>query len=81
MLNKAEYKQVFAKIRKLQAASPSWNATVYNCNAFVGEIARSMGYKAPSKCPGRRILCHPTGGQGHSEAARGSAEGRRGRAF
>jgi hypothetical protein len=49
MLSEPEYRQVVAKIRKLQATSPSWNATFYNCNAFVGEIARSMGYKAPSK--------------------------------
>ena len=49
MLTEAEYNGVVAKIRKLQAASPAWNATFYNCNAFVGDIARSMGYKAPPK--------------------------------
>ncbi len=49
MLNEAEYKEVVANIRKLQARSPAWNATFYNCNAFVGDIAHSMGYKAPSK--------------------------------
>jgi hypothetical protein len=49
MLTEAEYKEVVANIRKLQASSPVWNATFYNCNAFVGDIARSMGYKVPSK--------------------------------
>jgi hypothetical protein len=49
MLTEAEYKEVVANIRKLQARSPAWNATLYNCNAFVGDIARSMGYKVPSK--------------------------------
>lgn len=49
MLNENEYQKVVSKIRKLQASSPAWNATFYNCNAFVGDIARSMGYKTPSK--------------------------------
>ncbi|MBB3233661.1 hypothetical protein [Phyllobacterium endophyticum] len=47
MLNETEYRTVVAYIRKLQARSRFWQATVYNCNAFVGEIARSMGYKTP----------------------------------
>ncbi len=47
MLSEPEYRKVVAYIRKLQARSRLWQATVYNCNAFVGEIAGSMGYKAP----------------------------------
>lgn len=47
MLTEAEYKKVVAYIRKLQASSPVWHAALYNCNAFVGDIARSMGYKTP----------------------------------
>jgi hypothetical protein len=46
-LNEAEYNKVVAYIRKLQARSRFWQATMYNCNAFVGDIARSMGYKTP----------------------------------
>ncbi|MBB3453462.1 hypothetical protein FHT86_001718 [Rhizobium sp. BK313] len=46
-LNEQEYKKVVAYIRKLQASSRFWQATVSNCNAFVGKIARSMGYKTP----------------------------------
>jgi hypothetical protein len=47
MLSEAEYRKVVADIRKLQANSPVWHAALYNCNAFVGDIARSMGYKVP----------------------------------
>jgi hypothetical protein len=46
-LSETEYNKVVAYIRKLQAKSRFWQATVYNCNAFVGDIARSMGYKTP----------------------------------
>lgn len=47
MLSEAGYKEVVADIRELQASSPVWHAALYNCNAFVGEIAESMGYEAP----------------------------------
>nr|WP_072378186.1 hypothetical protein [Rhizobium tibeticum] len=46
-LNEQEYREVVAYIRKLQASTHFWQATVSNCNAFVGKIARSMGYKTP----------------------------------
>lgn len=48
MLSEAEYKKVVAFIRELQAKSPVWQAALYNCNAFVADIARFMGYKAPA---------------------------------
>ncbi|MEI2300943.1 hypothetical protein [Ensifer sp. MJa1] len=47
MLSEAEYREVVAKIRKLKAEAKFWQASVYNCNAFVADIARSMGYKTP----------------------------------
>lgn len=47
MLSEAEYREVVADIRKLQASSPVWHAALYNCNAFVGNIAASMGYRTP----------------------------------
>lgn len=47
MLSEAEYRKVVAKIRKLQASSPMWHAVLYNCNAFVADIAQFMGYKTP----------------------------------
>jgi hypothetical protein len=48
MLDEGEYSRVVAYIRKLKASSPVWQASIYNCNAFTGDIARSMGYKIPS---------------------------------
>lgn len=47
ILSEAQYKEVVAYIRKLQANSPVWHASLYNCNAFVGKIAGFMGYRAP----------------------------------
>ncbi|WP_274425635.1 hypothetical protein [Chelativorans sp. YIM 93263] len=46
-LDKDEYQKVVADIRELQNSSRTWHAALYNCNAFVAEIARSMGYKTP----------------------------------
>ncbi|MBZ9655972.1 hypothetical protein [Phyllobacterium lublinensis] len=47
-LNQSQYNKVVAYIRKLKASSPVWHAVLYNCNAFVGDIAKSMGYKVPN---------------------------------
>jgi hypothetical protein len=47
LLTEAEYRKTVASIRKLQASSPLWHASLYNCNAFVGDIASSMGYRTP----------------------------------
>lgn len=47
LLSEAEYRDVVAFIRKQQAVSKTWEATVNNCNAWTGEIARHMGYKTP----------------------------------
>lgn len=49
MLTKPEYDDAVAKIRKLQARAGLWQASVYNCNAFTGDIARAMGFKVPSR--------------------------------
>jgi hypothetical protein len=42
-----EYKKVVAYVKKLQSSSPVWHAVLYNCNAFVGDIARYMGMDTP----------------------------------
>lgn len=42
-MGEAEYGKVVAKIRQMQASTPLWSATLYNCNSFVGDIARFMG--------------------------------------
>lgn len=46
-MNKQRYDEMMAQIRELQANSPAWHAVFYNCNAFVGDIARRIGLKAP----------------------------------
>jgi hypothetical protein len=47
VMNEAEYKKVVGYIKGLQAKSPVWHAVLYNCNAFVGDIARFMGMETP----------------------------------
>lgn len=46
-MNKQRYDELMVQIRQLQAASPAWHAVFYNCNAFVGDIAKLMGLKTP----------------------------------
>ena len=48
LLTEEEYAQVSANIRHLQKNSPLWHAVLYNCNAWVGDVAKSMGLKVPS---------------------------------
>jgi len=48
VLNEAEYKKVTTFIKQLQDKSPVWHAVLYNCNAFVGDIARFMGFETPT---------------------------------
>jgi hypothetical protein len=47
LLSADEYKKVVGYIKGLQAKSPVWHAVLYNCNAFVGDIAKFMGMEAP----------------------------------
>ena len=46
-MDEAQYTEMVAYIKKLQATSPLWNAVLYNCNSFVADIARHMGLRAP----------------------------------
>ena len=46
-LNQQRYDEFLAKVRNLQASSPAWHAVFYNCNAFVGDVARLLDLKAP----------------------------------
>jgi hypothetical protein len=46
-MDKQRYDDLMTFIRSLQASSPTWHAVFYNCNAFIGDIARHMGLKAP----------------------------------
>lgn len=46
-LSEPDAKRVFAYIRRKQESSPVWIAGVYNCTAFIADIANYMGLKAP----------------------------------
>jgi hypothetical protein len=46
-LTAQEYKKVVGYIKALQAKSPVWHAVLYNCNAFIGDIAVDMGMEKP----------------------------------
>jgi hypothetical protein len=48
LLTEAEYRALTSSIKKLQDSSPVWHAVLYNCNAFVADIAKSIGLKTPS---------------------------------
>jgi len=47
-LSEADAQRVFAYIKHLQASRPLWNAAVYNCIAFIRDIAQFMGLKTPT---------------------------------
>ncbi len=46
-LSEADAQQVFAYIRHKQETSPLWLAGVYNCTAFLADIAGYMGLRTP----------------------------------
>jgi hypothetical protein len=46
-MTQAQAMPVFAYIKHLQASSPLWNATLYNCISFIQDIARYMGLRVP----------------------------------
>jgi hypothetical protein len=48
LMSKDEYDRTVAHIKQLQASSHMWSAELYNCNAFVGDVANFMGLKVPS---------------------------------
>jgi hypothetical protein len=46
-LTEAEHRVVAAKLREMQNSSPIWSAELYNCVAFVGDIAAFLGMQHP----------------------------------
>jgi hypothetical protein len=48
LVSKEQYDRTVAYIRQLQAKSTTWSVELYNCNAFVADIAKFMGLKAPA---------------------------------
>jgi hypothetical protein len=47
-LNDVQYKKLMSYVADLKAKSPLWHAVLYNCNAFVGDIAKHLGLQVPS---------------------------------
>src|SRR5262252_4136871 len=81
-MTEAEARRVFAYIRHLQATRPLWNGAIYNCVAFIQDIAREMGLKVPGNHwmypedwvnrlkelnGGRRYMSSPAVAQGSSK--------------
>jgi hypothetical protein len=48
LLTEQEHRHLVAHMKQMQASSPLWHAVLYNCNAFVADIAKYMGLKTPS---------------------------------
>jgi hypothetical protein len=48
LVSREQYDRTAAYIRQLQAKSTTWSVELYNCNAFVADITKFMGLKAPS---------------------------------
>jgi hypothetical protein len=48
LMDKEQYDRVLAHIKTLQGQSHMWSAELYNCNAFVADIAQYMGLSVPS---------------------------------
>jgi hypothetical protein len=46
-LSEADAKRVFTYIKHKQETSPLWMASLYNCTAFLADIAAYMGLRAP----------------------------------
>ena len=48
LVSKEQYDRTVAYIRQLQAKSTTWSVEMYNCDAFVADIAKFMGLKVPA---------------------------------
>ena len=47
LLTEQDYRRLVTHMKQMQASSPVWHAVLYNCNAFVADIAKYMGLKTP----------------------------------
>ncbi len=48
LMDKDQYDRIVAYIKELQGRSHLWSAELYNCNAFVGDVAKFMGLQVPA---------------------------------
>ena len=51
-MDESQAKRVIAEIKRMQASTPVWNAAVYNCVAFIQDIARDHGSADAEQSPG-----------------------------
>jgi hypothetical protein len=47
LLTEAEYSSMLAFIDQLNKRTPMWHAVVYNCETYIGDVAKHIGLKAP----------------------------------
>jgi hypothetical protein len=47
-MNKEQYDRAMVYIRELQGRSKVWSAELYNCNAFVADVAHYIGVRVPA---------------------------------
>jgi hypothetical protein len=47
-MSKEQYDRTMVYIRELQGRSKVWSAELYNCNAFVADVAHFMGIRTPA---------------------------------
>jgi hypothetical protein len=47
LLTEAEYNDMLVYIDKLNKKTPLWHAVLYNCESFIGDVAKYIGLKAP----------------------------------
>ena len=71
LLTRAEYAKLTSFLEQLKARSRLWHAAMYNCNAFVGDIARYVGLDVPSRFlyPKEFITEMRTINKGHARVA------------
>jgi hypothetical protein len=48
LLTEAEYNDMVAFIDRLNKKTPLWHAVAYNCESFIGDVAKHIGLKTPS---------------------------------
>jgi hypothetical protein len=48
LLTEAEYNDMMDYIGKLNKKTPLWHAVIYNCESFIGDVAKYIGLKTPS---------------------------------
>jgi hypothetical protein len=48
-MTEAQARPVFAQIKHMQATTPLWNNSIYNCVSFIQDIASFMGLKVPGE--------------------------------